>query len=73
MNTKQIERSIAELTKRVQALHGGDFVRLSFHSGAWQASTCFTDIRSGGHDTPQKAIAFFIEELRRHEGAKQAA
>lgn len=73
MTTKQIERSVAELTARVQQIHNGDFVSLSFHSGAWSCSSCFTGIRSGACKTPTEALSIFDAELRRHEGAKQAA
>ena len=73
MTIKQIERSVAELTRRVQKLHNGDWVALLYSSGSWTASTCFTGIRSGPHQTPEDALEKFTKELRRVEGAKRAA
>ena len=73
MTPKQIERAVSDLTKRVQQIHNGDFVSLSFHSGAWSCSSCFTGIRSGACKTPTEAVSIFTAELRRIEGAKQAA
>lgn len=69
----RIERTVASLSERVRRIHNGDFVSLSFHSGAWHCSTCFTGIRSGGQESPSAAFAFFIEQLRAREGVSEAA
>jgi hypothetical protein len=73
MTIKQIERTIRDLTGRVQQLHSGDWIVLSYASGSWSCRTFFTRIRSGACETPTQAIALFIEELRQSEARNQAA
>ena len=67
-----IERSMELLTVRVQRLHNGDFASLSYHSGGWHCSSCFTGIHGNG-DTPLSAMQRFEDELARREKGAVAA
>lgn len=52
----EIESTVDYLSERVRIIHNGEWVALSYASGAWTASTHFIGLRSGPCDSPLVAL-----------------
>ena len=73
MNISQIESEVARLTRRVKALHNGDWVALGYSSGGWYARCPLGSVLPGRGDTPAAALDEFERQLKIVEARPEAA
>jgi hypothetical protein len=68
---KKIESAVKDLTHRVQAMNGADWVMLytSGIFGTWVATACISNMTSGRCDDPFTALSQLEEHIRRRERA----
>ncbi len=73
MNINQIETEVARLTKRVKALHNGDWVAIGYSDGGWYARSPFGTVLPGRGRSPQDALTEFERQLKIVEARQEVA
>ncbi len=64
-----IQARVDALSVRLRAIHGGDWLALSYHSGSWWARCHFAGVIVDYADTPEDALDKFERLLERREKA----
>lgn len=73
MNISQIESEVDRLTRRVKALHNGDWLAIGYHVGGWYARCPLESVLPGRGDRPESALEEFERNLRIAETRRNAA
>lgn len=74
MNVNQIESEVMRLTRRVKAIHNGDWVAIGYGGATgWYARCPFGSVLPGRGDTPADALNEFERQLKIAEAKKQEA
>lgn len=73
MNISQIESEVKRLTRRVKALHNGDWVAIGYGGDGWYVRCPFGTVLPGRGDLPEQAFDEFERQLKIIETKSEAA
>lgn len=73
MNISHIESEVKRLTRRVKALHNGDWMAIGYGGNGWYARCPLGSVLPGRGDTPAAALDEFERNLKVAEARPEAA
>lgn len=73
MNVDQIEAEVKRLTRRVKAIHNGDWVAVGYGGDGWYVRCPFGSVLPGRGDRPASAFDEFERNLKIAETRQDAA